>query len=181
MSKTVNPRHLNVATFTQAKAAMTGDDPLQKYERLAQELHAPETDLTLKWQAQGESRTAADGSVRPAIHLRVQAELPLTCQRCMDVVATPIDIDRHFVFVPDEDTAASLDDESEDDVLEMSTDFNLLGLIEDEVLMAMPLVPSHESCPAGVLHSVQTDDFVETAEEKPHPFAALAALKDKKP
>ena len=119
--------------------------------------------------------------MRPAIHLRVQAELPLTCQRCMDVVATPIDIDRHFVFVPDEDTAASLDDESEDDVLEMSTDFNLLGLIEDEVLMAMPLVPSHESCPAGVLHSVQTDDFEETAEEKPHPFAALAALKDKKP
>ena len=59
--------------------------------------------------------------------------------------------------------------------------FNLLGLVEDEVLMALPLVPSHDECPTGVVHSVQTDDFDEAAEEKPHPFAALAALKNKKP
>ena len=181
MSKTFNPRHLNVAAFAQAKAELAGEELLQKPERLAQELHGPAGDLTLKWQAQGESRSAVDGSVRPAIHLRVQAALPLTCQRCMDAVVTPVDVDRHFVFVPDEDTAAALDDESEDDVLELSADFNLLGLVEDEVLMALPLVPSHDECPTGVVHSVQTDDFDEAAEEKPHPFAALAALKNKKP
>ncbi len=180
MSKSFNPRHLNVATFTQAKAELAGEDLLQKYERLAQDLHAPAPDLALKWQAQGESRSAADGSVRPAIHLRVQADLPLTCQRCMEAVVVPMAVDRHFLFVPDEDTAATLDDESEDDVLEMSTDFNLQGLIEDEVLMAMPLVPSHETCPAGTVSSVQSADFEEAAEEKPHPFAALAALKSKK-
>jgi len=180
MSKTLNPRHLNVAAFTQAKAEISGEELLQKYERIAQDLRALEPDLTLKWQAQGESRTAADGSVRPAIHLCVQVDLPLTCQRCMETVVTPIDVDRHFIFVPDEDTAALLDDESEDDVLEVSTDFNLQGLIEDEVLMAMPLVPSHDSCPAGMVNSAQTADFEDAAEEKPHPFAALAALKSKK-
>ena len=181
MSQTFNARHLNVAAFTQAKAAISGEELLQNYERLAQELQAPAPDLTLKWQATGESRTAVDGSVRPAIHLQVQANVPLTCQRCMEAVHTPIDVDRHFIFVPDEATAAAMDDDSEDDVLEMSTDFNLLGLIEDEVLMALPLVPRHDVCPTGVIQSAQTDDFYDVAEEKPNPFAALAALKNQKP
>ena len=181
MSKPFNPRHLNVVAFAQAKAELVGEESLQKYERIAQDLSGPAGDLTFKWQAQGESRSAVDGSVRPAIHLQVQADLPLTCQRCMEAVVTPVRVDRHFVFVPDEDTAASLDDESEDDVLELSADFNLLGLVEDEVLMAMPLVPSHEVCPTGVVSSVQDADFDQVAEEKPNPFAALAALKSKKP
>ena len=181
MSQTFNARHLNVAAFTQAKAAISGEELLQNYERLAQELQAPAPDLTLKWQATGESRTAVDGSVRPAIHLQVQANVPLTCQRCMEAVHTPIDVDRHFIFVPDEATAAAMDDDSEDDVLEMSADFNLLGLIEDEVLMALPLVPRHDVCPTGVIQSAQTDDFNDVAEEKPNPFAALAALKGQKP
>ena len=181
MSKTFNARHLNVAAFTQAKAAISGEELLQNYERLAQELQAPAPDLTLKWQATGESRTAVDGSVRPAIHLQVQANVPLTCQRCMEAVHTPIDVDRHFIFVPDEATAAAMDDDSEDDVLEMSADFNLLGLIEDEVLMALPLVPRHDVCPTGVVQSAQTDDFNDVGEEKPNPFAALAALKSQKP
>ena len=181
MSKTFNARHLNVAAFTQAKAAISGEELLQNYERLAQELQAPAPDLTLKWQATGESRTAVDGSVRPAIHLQVQANVPLTCQRCMEAVHTPIDVDRHFIFVSDEATAAAMDDDSEDDVLEMSADFNLLGLIEDEVLMALPLVPRHDVCPTGVIQSAQTDDFNDVAEEKPNPFAALAALKGQKP
>ena len=99
----------------------------------------------------------------------------------MEAVHTPIDVDRHFIFVPDEATAAAMDDDSEDDVLEMSTDFNLLGLIEDEVLMALPLVPRHDVCPTGVIQSAQTDDFNDVAEEKPNPFAALAALKGQKP
>ena len=181
MSQTFNARHLNVAAFTQAKVAISGEELLQNYERLAQELQAPAPDLTLKWQATGESRTAVDGSVRPAIHLQVQANVPLTCQRCMEAVHTPIDVDRHFIFVPDEATAAAMDDDSEDDVLEMSADFNLLGLIEDEVLMALPLVPRHDVCPTGVIQSAQTDDFNDVAEEKPNPFAALAALKGQKP
>ena len=181
MSQTFNARHLNVAAFTQAKVAISGEELLQNYERLAQELQAPAPDLTLKWQATGESRTAVDGSVRPAIHLQVQANVPLTCQRCMEAVHTPIDVDRHFIFVPDEATAAAMDDDSEDDVLEMSADFNLLGLIEDEVLMALPLVPRHKVCPTGVVQSAQTDDFNDVGEEKPNPFAALAALKSQKP
>ena len=180
MSKTFAPGRLDVAAFAQAKASLSAQDSIQKYERLAQELRAPEADLTIDWQADGEQRSAVDGSRRPALHLRVQATLPLTCQRCMGEVTEAVEVDRHFLFVPDEATAAALDDESDDDVLAIAPDFNLQALIEDEVLMALPLVPRHEVCPDPVRLGAQTDDFDSAGEAKRQPFAALAALKSEK-
>lgn len=181
MNLPFHPRRLDVAAFAQMQGQLESQDLLQEYERLAQELHAPTPDLRLSWQAQGERRSAADGTVRPALHLRVIATLPLTCQRCMGEVATVVEVDRHFIFVPDEPTAAALDDESEDDVLVQASDFDLLALIEDEMLMALPLVPRHDTCPEPVRLQVQSTGFEEAGEDKPNPFAVLAALKSKKP
>ncbi|MDO5288161.1 MAG: DUF177 domain-containing protein [Pseudomonadota bacterium] len=181
MNAPFHPRRLDVAAFAQAQGQLTGHDSLQKYERLAQELRAPATELMLNWQAQGERRSAADGSVRPALHLRASATLPLTCQRCMGEVPTAVEVDRHFIFVPDEPTAAALDDESEDDVLVQAPDFDLHTLIEDEMLMALPLVPRHDACPEPVQLHAQTPGFDEAGADKPSPFAALAALKSQKP
>lgn len=181
MSKTFNAQRLDVAAFADAKAVLSGTESLQKYERLAQELQAPAPDLTLDWQATGGARKAANGSVYPSVHLQVQATLPLTCQRCMGEVRVPLAVDRHFVFVPDEDTAAALDEASDDDVLALAPDFDLRALIEDELLMALPLVPRHDECPDAVQLSVQSADFDAAQEEKTNPFAALAALKHDKP
>ena len=177
MSKTFNAGRLDVVAFAQAGATLSGADPLRKYERLVRELHAPQPDLAVAWRARGGQRKAVNGSLRPSIHLVAGAELPLTCQRCMGEVLTPVAVDRHFIFVDDEDTAAALDDESDDDVLAMAPDFDLHGLIEDELLMALPLVPRHGECPQGVRLSAQSADFDAAQDEKSSPFAALAALK----
>ena len=181
MTKTFQPARLDVAAFAQAQAVIEGHDPLQKYERLALDLRGLEPDLMVNWQARGEHRTAADGSVRPALHLRAEADLPLTCQRCMGPMTVPVRIDRHFVFMPDEAAAAALDDESEDDVLELTLALDLHALIEDELLMALPLVPRHETCPGEVKLSAQDEAFDAAGAEKPNPFAVLAALKERKP
>lgn len=168
---------LDVAAFAQAKARLAGADLLSKYERLAIEVRGLEPDLTINWQVQGEQRSAADGVARPALHVQVQATLPLTCQRCMGEVRVPIQIDRHLLFAPDEASAAALDDASDDDVLALSSDLDLHALIEDELLMALPLVPRHDVCPHPVQLAVQDADFDAHPDEQPHPFAALAALK----
>ncbi|MDO5625679.1 MAG: DUF177 domain-containing protein [Pseudomonadota bacterium] len=174
-------RHLDIAAFAQAKAQLNGHEEIQKCERLAQEASALTPESILHWQAQGEQRSAADGSVRPALHLRAHTTLALTCQRCMGEVMTDVAVDRHFIFVPDETTAAALDDESEDDVLVLAADFDLLALVEDEMLMALPLVPRHGECPEPVPLAAQTPDFDAAQADKPQPFAALAALKSPKP
>ncbi len=181
MSKTFDARRLDVAAFARLHGHLAGTDLLQKYERLAQELQAPAANLTVNWQADGGERKAIDGSLRPAIHLRADATLPLTCQRCMGEVETPVTVDRHFVFVDDEDRASALDDESDDDVLVAAPDFNLHALIEDELLMALPLVPRHAHCPQPVKMSVGEEELKEAEVPVNNPFAALAGLPPHKP
>jgi uncharacterized protein len=77
--------------------------------------------------------------------------------------------------------AAAQDETSEEDVLALSRDFNLFELIEDEVLMSLPLVPRHEVCPVAVKLAVVDPDFESALEDKPKPFAALAKLRTSKP
>ncbi|MGB3068734.1 MAG: YceD family protein [Ottowia sp.] len=177
MSRTFTPERLDVAEFSQAKAQLSGHDSLQKYGRLEKELRASPADLSIDWQAEGERLRAADGAMRPALHLHARADLPLTCQLCMGETMEPVEIDRYFVFVADEEAAAALDDISEDDVLVLSSEFNLRALIEDELLMALPLVPRHDECPEAPPLSAQDADFDAAMEDKPNPFAALASLK----
>jgi len=180
MNKPFHARRLDVAAFAQAGASLSGRDPLQKYERLAQELRRPEADSTIEWQAQGEHRAAADGSVRPALHLRASVALPLTCQRCMGTVATPLEVDQWYRFVATEDIAMAQDDESEEDLLVMEPHFDLLTVLEDELLMALPLVPMHDECPVAPVLQVGEEALAAQATEtgeKPNPFAVLAQLK----
>jgi len=176
MHKTFQARRLDVAAFAQAQGLLEGRDLLSDYERLALDSSAPAADLTVTWRARGETRQAADGSARPALHLLADAALPLICQRCMEPMLAPVHVDAHFVFMPDESSAAALDDQSEDDLLALTSALDLHALIEDELLLAQPLVPRHAQCPRAVRLSAQDADFDAAGQGKASPFAALAAL-----
>jgi len=89
----------------------------------------------------------------------------------------PLQVQRSFRFVADEATAEALDDESEEDLLALSRDFDLRALIEDELLMALPLVPRHEACPQDLPMQSSDEDFEQAGAEKPNPFAVLQGLR----
>lgn len=181
MTKEFSPQRLDVKAFAQAGGHLSGHDSLLKYERLAQEAKGLHPDLRVDWQADGEVRTTHGIGGQIWLRLAVQATFPMTCQRCLAPVDVPLEVDREFRFVADEATAEALDDESEEDLLAMSREFDLRELIEDELLMALPLVPRHEECPAPVQMASSDEDFEEASAEKPNPFAALASLKTGKP
>ena len=82
-----------------------------------------------------------------------------------------------FRFAPDEEQAARLDEELEADVLALSPGFSLMDLVEDEVLLELPLMARHEACPSEPPLSVQDADFQVPEQNQPHPFAVLAGLK----
>lgn len=176
-----NPRRLDVAAFAQAAASLSGQIAPQDCARLLPELRSTPAGQVLHWQAQGERRRTADGILRTALHLQVHARLPLTCQRCLDALEADIVVDRHFIFMADEAAAAALDDECDDDVLVQAADFDLYPLIEDEVLMALPLVPRHDACPDAPALNAETEGFAAAQAQRAHPFAALAGLKAGKP
>jgi uncharacterized protein len=175
---------LDVTSFAREAGALAGISPLADFPRLAQETAsqaiAADAPVVIDWQAQGEMRRDAglgDGVVRPALHLRARTRLPLVCQRCLQPAWTEIAVDRHFLFASDEAQAVQLDERAQDDVLTEAEDFDLLSLIEDELLLALPLAPRHERCSQTLARHRAGPDAEQEATDQPHPFAALAALK----
>ena len=86
-------------------------------------------------------------------------------------------VDRWFRFVADEATATAQDDTCEEDLLVMAGDFSVLGLLEDELVLELPLIARHGECPVQPKLQVADAAFVAEQTSREKPFAALAGLK----
>lgn len=109
----------------------------------------------------------ADG--RWELRVTVEGTLRLNCQRCLSGMEWPFEVRSALLLVRSQDEIP--EDELEDasrDAIEVQPDMDVLALVEDEILLALPVVPRHERCeppaPAG-------------GSGKESPFAVLAGLK----
>ena len=175
-SKAFNVQHLDIAAFAQGEHTLQGQTPQAAYPRFAEEVLGDPAAESVTWHAQGQWQAQTGGAGHAWLVLEVHTQATLTCQRCLQPVEVPLEVQRDFRFVKDEATAQAQDDYSEEDLLVMSRDFDLQTLIEDELLMALPLVPQHGICPQPLAFD-DAAAHVEDAPEKPHPFAALAQLR----
>jgi uncharacterized protein len=177
MSKEFAAQRLDVKAFAEEAATLSGEDLVQKHVRLMAETQGRGAEGPVTWSATGEVRNA--GHVHPEIwlHLKAHTMLPLTCQRCLSPVEVPVAVERSFRFVDDEEMAAAQDDESEEDVLALSRSFDLIELVEDELLMELPLAPRHETCPEPLPMARDIGEAEAGAEARQHPFALLGKLK----
>ena len=110
---------------------------------------------------------------RPLIEGHVEATLWQTCQRCLEEMQIAIDSDFRLVVVQGLDEAGLLDEEF-DPLLPAEHGVSLLDLVEDELILSLPVVPLHEEC-KGIGHD---DDMVTAGEPGENPFAALKVLKE---
>jgi uncharacterized protein len=181
MKSVYSPDRLDVRALARAGERLAGVTPLSQCERLLSEMAKNGVDLpSIHWQVQGEWREQLGGAGQCWLHVSARLELPLVCQRCLSGVVEVLSVERSFRFVADEVTAEREDEDAEEDVLVLSPQFNLIALLEDELLMALPLVPRHEpDCPTSVTLTSQDADFEAASAERPHPFAALSQLKRK--
>lgn len=177
MKNELDPRRLNIRTFALEAAALSGEERLARFERLIEESRGIGGETMVTFAARGEMRKDAAGQQEPWMALEAQATLVMECQRCLGPVELPVQFAREFRFVDNEELAAVEDEESEEDVLVTSRNFDLLGLVEDELLMAMPVAPKHAECPQALPTMAADPDFEQANEAKPNPFAALAKLK----
>lgn len=86
------------------------------------------------------TQVIAAGS-QPAVQLFIQAQLTLPCQRCLE--AMPLVLDLHFDYIVSTQMPELLADVDELDWIEASPTFDLAALIEDEILAAIPIAPTH--------------------------------------
>ena len=177
MAKDFDARRLDVRRFAEEAGELRGDAPLREFARLLAEAEGVGPERPVRWSAHGELRNARHLHPEAWLDLQAEAVLPLVCQRCLHPVDVPVAVDRRFRFVSDEAQAAAEDDAAEEDVLAESRSFDLLELLEDEILMTLPVAPRHDVCPQPVKMSVADAGFEEAAAEKENPFAVLGRLK----
>jgi len=171
------PTQLDVRAFAQAQRRLQGQDTLARYPRVLDASAGRGADHAVSWSARGEMRIDALAGAQPWLHLRADTVVPLVCQRCLEVVDTPLQVERVFRFVADEATAAAEDDDAPEDLLVLAADFNLHELVEDELVLALPLIARHVACDAPGPTAVQDPGAADESNARPHPFAALAGLR----
>ncbi|MCX7241497.1 MAG: DUF177 domain-containing protein [Burkholderiales bacterium] len=172
-----DPRHLNLTALARERGELALAEHLGDFERLLQESGGLGTERPVRFSAHAEMRPDASGAEQVWLRLRADAVLPLVCQRCLGPADIAVEVDRWLRFVATEEQAAAEDDASEEDVLVLSRAFDLLQLVEDEILMALPVAPMHGVCPQPVKLQAVDPDFVDAPEPKAHPFAVLEQFK----
>ena len=177
MNPEFSAKSLSIAAFAKAAAALRGVEKLSNFSRLMEESDATSLNTEVNFQAQGDMRPDSAGGFSAWVRLQAQTRLPMVCQRCMGPVEMEVQCDRTFRFVATEALAEVEDETSEEDVLVISKHFDLLSLVEDELLMALPAAPKHLTCPHPVKLSVADTDFIAVEADKPNPFAVLGKLK----
>jgi uncharacterized protein len=177
MNKEFAARRLDVKRFAEEGAALSGHQAVQDHPRLLAETQGRGAASPVTWSASGELRNPRHVHPEIWLHLKASALLALTCQRCLGPVDVPVAVERSFRFAADEDLAAAQDEQSDEDVLALSRGFDLFELLEDELLMELPLAPRHESCPVPLKSAVADKDFDAAAPQRENPFAILGKFK----
>lgn len=172
--KSLDPRRLDVAALARDERQLDGVWPQSGFARLADARHdAAAPAPPVRYAARGELRRRPGADPEPWLHLQVGTTLTMTCQRCLGPLDEALEVDRWLHFVADEETAATLDADSEDDVLPLERTLDLHALAEDELLLELPIVPRHAVCPDPPRLAFEA----EGGEPAAHPFAGLAAIK----
>ena len=193
----LDPLRLDMASFAAEGAVLSGQWPGAGLVRLAESQSPPQDGALadLAWHAQGERRLLPAGEPEVWLALQATALVWLTCQRCLHPLSLTLTLDRRLRFVVGESQAETMDAELEDDVLALPRWLDLRELVEDELLLALPLVPRHDKCPQPLPVVVGQSDGLDAVDggqpgpaaeagglpgefpDKPNPFAVLRGLK----
>lgn len=110
--------------------------------------------------------------------IMLDATVCLICQRCLDAMTFSTSITCHYMFMADERGEVLLPEGYDALELGAKDPFDLKVLIEDELLLALPIIPIHELNECQQLVKLDEPEPIETDEAKrSNPFSILAQLK----
>ncbi len=109
----------------------------------------------------------------------ITTRLDLTCQRCLKAVAQEIRVAPNLILLCAGESPATLAEDA--DFLEIAAPVALSAMVEDEIVLALPIAPRHPEggCAPARAGATRSPDPALAAKEPARPFAALADLKRK--
>jgi uncharacterized protein len=186
-------RAFDLFAFTRSGRTLFGELDLSHLPRMLAEVpaDAPAPDAPLRWRAEGSvtREPGAEGEREACwLTLAVSGAVWLECQRCLTPYRQALDAKTRFLIAETEAEADAWPmEDDEADAIVGSRQFDLVELIEEELLLALPLVPKHTVCPAvhesltsgadGSVSETPPDEVgAEQEAPRPNPFAALKSL-----
>lgn len=164
MSKSL-PRYVNPWLLFRHHETVSGVIPLSEMPNL----QASQNRQTGEAQVQLRVMQRDDGQV--ILLGQAEIDLALECQRCLQPIEQRFFADFELVLVKYERQLAAVSDE--DDAIVVDDELELAPLIEQELILALPMIAKHDDCQA-------TYDNTPAAEaERQQPFANLKDLLNK--
>lgn len=102
---------------------------------------------------------------------KIDAELQVSCQRCLEPMSIPVRTDIALALAGSEAAANRLSGPY-DPLVVPSTPLRLAPLIEDELILSLPMTPRH---PPDACGAKPAGDPKHAASHRDSPFAALAS------
>jgi uncharacterized protein len=160
-------RITDIFRFAAEGGRLEGEAPVAVFGRLADQL-AGESG-TLRWRLEG----GLDAEGEPRLTVHADGRLVLRCQRCLGELDWALTLET--VLRPVRVGQELPEDELENDTfdaVEMDGEVDVLSLVEDEILLALPIAPRHAAC--GRPEMSEPEDA-----RRESPFAMLAGLRGK--
>ncbi len=166
------PVYLNFAQKAKIGFEIQGKWPIKRLKRLNEVLLSDQGDI------EADLKFDRAGPI-PFITGHITAELQLKCQRCMQAVPYSVDINFKLGLVQNDAHMKKLPDEYEPCLVKEEDDNNHLpDMLEDELILALPLVAMHDYDCSDYLqqHKSEQQNEVNSVEEKENPFSVLKDL-----
>lgn len=156
--------------FCRLEERLEGEAAVAELRRLASDCVDPTT--SLRWSLLG--GTDALGHLQ--MTMSVSGNVRLMCQRCMTSFDFSFASESMLLLAKSEEQADEMEEAIADDTIDVivgSKTMNVMELVEDEALLALPLSPKHDVCPDTSALDALGDD------KQASPFDVLKNLKQK--
>ncbi len=160
---------LDAWRMVSSRRGLEGRAPLSSLSRLAETLFDTEGEVVYSVDFD------TDELQIPYAELRATTSLPLLCQRTLTRFLFPVAITQRLGLIRQEADEAGLPEEYEPLLMPSDGMLSPLQLVEDELILAIPVVPVKPGTEA-----MEADwPIPEADQQRANPFSALTALKNK--
>lgn len=115
-------------------------------------------------------RGKLDQRQRPMLELAISGNPSMRCGRCLAELEYPLQLHSRVLLMPPGAVPAEDDDPESPEWIEAGQELDVLVLVEDEILLSLPLAVGHEQ---GKCSEVGVTG---RSQERDHPFSKLATL-----
>ena len=148
--------------------------------RVAEEASSVEPGDGFHWEFKTHFADSPGSEPRQILELVVKGRIHLVCQSCLQDCGLDLAQKSRFVMVATEEEADAFPmEDDQQEPLVASQHFDLLGLIEDEILLSMPLIPKHPkgACQAHIASFGGSSEATGAPEKPQNPFNVLKNMK----